>query len=98
VIIENFFGRLKNKFEIMDRRWAQLESFETCCALVNFDTRPRGGSPMRAADGVFYLRCFALGLGEGMEREGQERRPRSPPGRPSQVGASGGGPAAGGRW
>jgi hypothetical protein len=87
VIIEIFFGRLKNKFEIMDRWWAQLENFdplifETCCALVNFDTRPSGGSSMRAADGMLYLRYLTLRLGEGMEREGREgreRRLRGPP-------------------
>jgi hypothetical protein len=47
VIGENFSGKLKTKFENLVRRWTQLGSFYPmvfagCCALVNFDIRPRG--------------------------------------------------------
>jgi hypothetical protein len=106
VIVENFFGRLGNKFEITDRRLALLESFypvvfEICCALVNFDTRPRRGSPLRAADGSFYLRYLTLRREEWEEQEERERRRKGPPpwvrrhrGQPQGEGRPGGGDGA----
>jgi hypothetical protein len=48
VIIENFFGRLSAKFNLMVRRWAFEDDvyppvFRICCALTNFDIRFDGG-------------------------------------------------------
>jgi hypothetical protein len=79
VIIENFFGRMRAKFDIMVVRWGQKDEFypvvfEICCALVNFDIRSPGGSPLRATDGEFYFRSMSLAIDEAIQKERKQRR------------------------
>jgi hypothetical protein len=65
VLVGNFFGRLVVKLYIMVKGWAFAEDFypaifRICCALVNFDLRPDGGSPLRGEDGGFYRRHMTM--------------------------------------
>lgn len=74
IVVENFFGRLTAKFSITLYRWAGDVSlyptvFLACCALVNFDLRPDGGSPLRRDDGHFYRRCVTREILEAIDRE-----------------------------
>jgi hypothetical protein len=76
VIVENFFGRLRAKFQIMDERWAMNEDFypvvfEICCALVNFDIRSPGGSPLRAEESQFYLKALTRSIEKAKRTEGR---------------------------
>ena len=55
VLIENYFGRLKNKFEIMNGRYRSYRDkyntfFKNCCSLVNFDIMECGNF-LRQEDG-----------------------------------------------
>jgi hypothetical protein len=74
VIIENFFGRMRTKFHITSGRWPHKEEFypivfEICCALVNFDIRSPGGSPLRADDGQYYLQSVSMEIELAVQRE-----------------------------
>ena len=62
VLVENYFWRLKNKFEIMSSRFRnERESykifFKICCSLVNFDIK-ECGNVLRAEDGEHYIRLM----------------------------------------
>jgi hypothetical protein len=81
VIIENFFGRMRTKVHITSGRWSHKEEFcpivfEICCALVNFDIRSPGGSPLRASDGQFYVQSVSMAIEQAEERESRQHRIR----------------------
>jgi hypothetical protein len=59
VIIENYFGRLSNRFLIMVRRWGFEEQFypaifKTCCALANYNILAGEGGSLRMQEGDEY--------------------------------------------
>ena len=62
IIVENFFGRLKNKFSIMsDKYRSSRDKYETffkiCSALVNFDIM-ECGNLLHEDDGDYYIRLL----------------------------------------
>jgi hypothetical protein len=59
VIIENYFGRLLNKFLITVRRWGSKEQFypaifKICCPLANSDILAGDGGSLRMQEGDDY--------------------------------------------
>jgi hypothetical protein len=59
VIIENYFGRLSNRFMIMVRRWGFEEQFDPAifkiyCVLANYDILAREGGSLRMQEGDEY--------------------------------------------
>lgn len=63
IIVENFFGRLKSRYEIMEKRYRgshemYSDIFTICCALVNFE-QVECNHPLREKDSRFYLRLLA---------------------------------------
>jgi hypothetical protein len=84
VIVENCFGRLQGKSAVMTHRWTfggprYTTVLTACCALVNFDLRPRGGSPVRSGDGTLFRKLLTI-LSEHPEEE--EARGDQVPGGP----------------
>lgn len=72
ILIENYFGRLKAKFSIMEQQYrgshAQYKDiFTTCCALVNFDIM--FGNPLREEDYKYFSRFRAIVRREVMEEK-----------------------------
>jgi hypothetical protein len=58
VVVENFFGRMCAKFQIIVRRCRYEDQlyptvFRICCALINYNIRPNGGSPLTKDDADF---------------------------------------------
>jgi hypothetical protein len=56
VIIENYFGRLSNRFLVIVRRWGFKKQFypaifKICCALANDDILAGEGGSLRMQDG-----------------------------------------------
>jgi hypothetical protein len=71
VIIENYFGRLKQKFHIMSLRFRTERDdfnvyFETCCALTNFEISSCN-APLRKDGSVFYRQLLC-----NMQRKGED--------------------------
>lgn len=63
ITIENYFGRLKNKFEIMSCKYRSERPkyeafFKICCSLVNFDIQ-QCGNFLTAEDGEYYIRLMS---------------------------------------
>jgi hypothetical protein len=59
VLLENYFGRLSNRFLIMVRRWGFEEQFypaifKICCALENYDILAEEGGSLRMQEGDEY--------------------------------------------
>lgn len=72
IIIENFFGRLKSRYEIMSNvfrsdRDSYTSYFIICCALVNFE-QIICNHPLREDDSIFYKKLLVT-----MERKMKER-------------------------
>jgi hypothetical protein len=73
IVIENFFGRLRNQFQIMGCRWPEREELypkvlEICCGLINFDIGPPAGNWSRATDGRSHFQTLSLGRRLPMKR------------------------------
>lgn len=63
VLVENYFGRIKNKFNIISVMFRGDNQtydmfFETCCALANFDIDLAGNS-LNGVDGSYFRRTIA---------------------------------------
>lgn len=72
IIVENFFGRLKSRYEIMSSvfrggRETYENYFIICCALVNFE-QIVCDHPLREDDSIFYKKMLVT-----MERKIKER-------------------------
>ena len=72
IIIENFFGRLKSRYEIMGSTYRgchenYADIFTLCCALVNFE-QIECDHPLRDSDQTFYVK-----LGASLNQEKQQR-------------------------
>lgn len=73
VQIENYFGRLKNKFDIMSLLFrgdaSNLHLFvNVCCALTNFDIDVSGNS-LNGQDGSYFRRTIAADVAKAREEE-----------------------------
>lgn len=73
IIVENFFGRLKSRYEIMEKRYRgshemYSDIFTICCALVNFE-QIECNHPLRERDRHFYLRLLVE-----LQRKQEEKR------------------------
>ena len=80
IIIENFFGRLKSRYEIMSNKYrGSHESYEDiftiCCALVNFE-QIEIDHPLRSSDGSFYQKLEASLMIKKEEKIAKEREKR----------------------
>ena len=80
IIVENFFGRLKKRYQIMfdqfrgDKKDYQIV-FEICCALVNFEVFECGHA-FRDEDNAFYKRVKAAMILESQQIEKDKKKKR----------------------
>jgi len=80
IIIENFFGRLKSRYEIMSSTFRGSHEtyapiFTICCALVNFE-QIECDHPLRERDMRFYVRLQASIKQKVLESETKSRAKR----------------------
>lgn len=80
IIVENFFGRLKARYEIMSDTFRGAHEtysaiFVICCALVNFE-QIENDHPLRENDGKFYYKLKALVNQKREEKEARKKEKR----------------------
>ncbi len=79
IIVENYFGRLKSRYQIIGEKYRGAHGrydmiFKTCCALVNFEII--NGSPLRSSDRDYFLRHKAA-LRKKINQKRQEARSKA---------------------
>lgn len=80
IIIENFFGRLKKRYQIMFDQFRGTKKdyrivFEICCALINYEVFECGHA-FREEDNAFYKRVKAAMILESQQIEKEKKKKR----------------------